>query len=360
MTSSSSVPQARDRVRLYQSLRSAHLERAHELPRARIIYAERRYDFDESLVGGLDLYDGGRLRAARALFRQPPRILEVNEPLMLESALWTLAAVYAVRLRTLGKHRVRIVTYAIENLDPRPIVPGQAWRSRVRHRMELRAARALAAQIDRIAYGTAAAQKLYRDFGVPHAAETLIWALPRPIPGDSAAPPVALFASAFSARKGIDTLLDAWPAVVRDLPEARLVLVGKGAEQARVEAAAASELSVTVLIDPPRAEVRRQFSRCRVVVLPSRPTSTWREQVGLPIVEGLSRGRTIVTTGETGLAQWLLAHGHRVIEPGDPATLADALVQALRDPIEVAKVCATLPEVDGRLAADAWMFGADE
>jgi glycosyltransferase involved in cell wall biosynthesis len=91
-------------------------------------------------------------------------------------------------------------------------------------------------------------------------------------------------------------------------------------------------------------------------VLPSQPSATWREQVGLPIVEGLSYGCTIVTTTETGLAGWLSEHGHRVVAAdADDGELAAAVAAALLNPVE--DVVASLPDHDGRLAADAWMFG---
>ena len=73
-------------------------------------------------------------------------------------------------------------------------------------------------------------------------------------------------------------------------------------------------------------------------------------------MEGLSYGCTIVTTTETGLAGWLTEHQHRVLPAdADEAQLAAAIVDALRRP--VAGVRDPLPAQDGRLTADAWMFG---
>ena len=43
--------------------------------------------------------------------------------------------------------------------------------------------------------------------------------------------------------------------------------------------------------------------------------------------------------------------------PTSAGALAEALVEALRRPIPTASVLESLPEVDGRLAADAWLFG---
>ena len=101
----------------------------------------------------------------------------------------------------------------------------------------------------------------------------------------------------------------------------------------------------------------RGMRRSSALALPSQPTPIWREQVGLPIVEGLAHGCTIVTTTESGLAAWLAAHGHSVIAPGSGAKpLADALVAALQSERGPEAVTADLPAIDGRLAADAWMF----
>ena len=110
-------------------------------------------------------------------------------------------------------------------------------------------------------------------------------------------------------------------------------------------------------IDPARAQIHAQLRRSRVLVLPSQPAPGWREQVGLPICEGLAHGCTIVTSTETGLAGWLAFHGHRVESPAVPADdWAGALALALRQGRPASAVLDDLPIVDGRLAADAWLF----
>ena len=81
------------------------------------------------------------------------------------------------------------------------------------------------------------------------------------------------------------------------------------------------------------------------------------EQVGLPIVEGLAAGCRVVTTTETGIADWLSAHGHRTLSvPTTPQALADALVAALDDQRPPAEIVADLPALDGRLDADRRLF----
>ena len=192
------------------------------------------------------------------------------------------------------------------------------------------------------------------------AAEALITALPVAAERDAEQQPdpmQVVFLGAFLERKGIDRVLAAWPLVRAAVPAARLQVLGKGALESPVLAAAAADESTDVLLDPARRRIQEELLRSQVLVLPSQPTPTWREQVGLPIVEGLAAGCSVVTTTETGLASWLAAHGHSVIEPGsEPGVLAQAIVDRLRSGRPPADVLADLPPVDGRLEADRWMF----
>ena len=76
---------ASSRVRLYETVRTAHLERARELAPASIVYRRRRYDFDPAVAAGLDLIEAGPVGAAVVLARSDVRELEINEPLMVSS-----------------------------------------------------------------------------------------------------------------------------------------------------------------------------------------------------------------------------------------------------------------------------------
>lgn len=347
------------RVRLYHSVRTAHLERAAELAPAVILFGGRRYDFAPELARGLDLVPARGPRAAAWLFRHRVQTLEVNEPLMLPAARSTALALAGLAVgQLLGRPRTRVVSYAIENRDPTGAPPSTSLRRRLGHRLDLRLAYLVNRRVDRIAFGTAAAAALYasRMPGRPGRAETTIWALPRPATEPVAKhPDQVLFLGAFTERKGFDLVLDAWPLVRRTRPTARLLLIGQGPLQGAAERLAADDDQVELLVDPPRAEIRQQLARAQVLVLPSQPTAGWREQVGLPIVEGLAYGATVVTTSETGLAGWLAEHDHRVLPPqAGPTTLAEAVVDALQEPVRA--VQDSLPGQDGRLAADSWMF----
>ena len=350
------------RARLYHQVRTAHLERAAELPPAVILFANKRYDFAEELAATLQLVPARGWRAAWWLLRNRVETLEINEPLMLPAIRSTAIALAGLRLGDLlGRRRTRVVSYAIENLDPTRL-PASGLKTKLRRRLEWRLAALVWRRVDRIAYGTAAARDLYASLlpAKPSDSAHLIWALPAPAASASASkkPASVLFLGAFSDRKGFTLLTQAWPAVHAGEPAAALQLIGKGALQPLAEEFAAGEDSVNCTIDPPRDQIRAALAESQVLVLPSQPSPTWREQVGLPIVEGLSFGCTVVTTTETGLAAWLREHGHQVVPAGaDSTVLAEAILAALRAPLS--DVASTLPSEDGRLAADAWMFAAD-
>ena len=357
------MPVDHDRVRLYSRIRSAHLERAAELPSATILYGEKRYDFQNSLTAGLDLVHTRGLGAAWFLLRHQVGVLEVNEPLMLAAARSTALALAGLSVRRLaGRPRTRVVSYAIENLDVHALPSPLTVRGRLGRRLDLTLSRLVWRRLDRIAYGTTSARDLYAEVlpAAPRLDSTTIPALPAPAEDANTTaerPLDVLFLGAFVPRKGLPQVLRSWPHVVRELPQARLRVVGKGRLQPEVEEAARSQDSVAALVDPRREVIRDLLRSSRVLVLPSQPQPGWHEQVGLPIVEGLSYGCTVVTTTETGLGGWLAEHGHQVVDPAaTEERLAEAVLTALRHPLDPTEVLASLPDQDGRLAADAWLF----
>ncbi|PPF85567.1 glycosyl transferase family 1 [Subtercola sp. Z020] len=352
------------RVRLYESVRTAHLERAHELQPASILYRVKRYDFEDTLARGLHLVRVGPLSGALLIARSRIETLEINEPLMLSSLASTSLALLALKVRhALGGKRTTVVTYAIGNTDPFAVTTHQRPRTRLRRKVERRLARWVWNRVDRAAFGTSAAQQTYENVlgEVALGSNSLVIpALPAPAPTAAASSRVdgrVIFVGAFSERKGIRVLLDAWPHVTRLRPGATLTIMGKGILEDSVLAVARLFEGITVEIDPDRGRIAQALDEARVLVLPSQPSPTWREQVGLPIVEGLSHGLAIVTTEETGLADWLSAHAHAVVtDPASSPELAVAIVQLLDDDRAVDDVLQALPARDGRLAADDWMF----
>jgi len=352
------------RARLYRSARTAHLERVAELPPALFLYSTRRYDFDEALAERVGAVRAGTIAAARILARSGISTLEVNEPSALESASRTAFVLAWLRVRSaFTRQRPRVVTYAIDNVDPFDAPRGSSLRQRSRRRIDLLLARYVWWECDRIAFGTSAAAQAYgRAYGRHRRrplATTIVPALPVACPcADDAGvrPRRVVFLGALVARKGFPLIAQAWPLVLATHSDAELVIVGKGELEPLAQDLAVLP-SVRLVVDPPRDRIHAELRRSAVLALPSQRSGRWREQVGLPIVEGLAHGNTIVTTDETGMAEWLATHGHVVLAAdGDVPSLAEALVAALACGRSADDVRADLPAVDGRLAADGWMF----
>lgn len=354
-------------LRVYQRLRTAHLERARTHTPATVLYVSRSYDFDDHAAAGLDLIQAGTWRAAATILASDVRTVEINEPLVRQRLPRTLLAAVAAHAGGVLRGRdVRVVAHAIENRDPflpRPMAP----RARARHHLDRWLSRRVAARLDRISFGTEAARDLYTDTVGP-ALSGARSALFVELPASCDCPPVCVqrpvtvtFLGALDERKGVRQLLEAWPLVTARRPEFSLRIIGKGVLEDEVRHAASLDPSIEVIVDPPRHLIHEYLRATRALVLLSQPRPRWREQVGLPIVEALSHGCIVITTEQTGLASWLTAHGHQVIGSGEPtAVVAEAIISGAESTLGAADVLASLPEVDGRTSADSWLFAPDQ
>ncbi|RHA41942.1 glycosyltransferase family 4 protein [Cellulomonas rhizosphaerae] len=356
----------REHVRLYDQARTAHLERERDGNEpTTLLYASRRYDFDLSEATGVDARMVSSLASAKLLWSSPVRVLEITEPAYLHGVTRAFVAVAALRARHPLRRgrRPLVVSYAIGNRDPRDEFRPTSLREHASFRAKWLMSRAVARWTDRLAFGTSDAASLYTQiYGrtPPRQERELIVALPSACTcGDllDKAPGSIGYVGAFVERKGLPLVLAAWAAVRQADERATLTLVGKGDLVADAQALAERDSTVRVVVDPPRSTIHEVLRSASVVALPSQPSPTWREQVGLPIVEALAHGCTIVTTDESGLADWLATHGHHVV-PGTStaAELATSLQAAIAEPLSPRGVLADLPESDGRAQAHAWMF----
>jgi glycosyltransferase involved in cell wall biosynthesis len=160
--------------------------------------------------------------------------------------------------------------------------------------------------------------------------------------------PVALFIGVLELYKNIDGLADAWRRAAPRLPGVRLHIVGSGSRPDVVRQLLADLPAQTEWTERlATAEVARALDAATCLVLPSRS-----EGMGRVIVEALARGRPVVGARVGGIRD-LVRDGENgvLVEPGDTAALADALVQVLGDPAEAARLAAAArPSVEGWLA----------
>ncbi|MCH0564923.1 glycosyltransferase family 4 protein [Streptomyces sp. MUM 2J] len=145
------------------------------------------------------------------------------------------------------------------------------------------------------------------------------------LPDVDPAAPLAVCVGRLCRQKGQDVLVRAWESVVRQVPNARLVLVGDGPDRARLEA----EAPDSVLFAGPVTDTAPWYRAADLVVLPSR----W-EGMALAPLEAMACGRPVVVTDVDG-ARESLPTGlppSCLVPPDDPATLGAAVAGLLGDP----------------------------
>ena len=137
-------------------------------------------------------------------------------------------------------------------------------------------------------------------------------------------PPSSCAGVAFAGRlapdKGADVLAAAWPRIREAVPGATLTVAGDG--PLRAELAALDGVRALGLV----ADAAAVLAEARVVVVPSVPS---RRREGTPTVaiEAALAGRPLVVSDDPGLA----AFPARIVEAGDAAALAAAVVDLLRN-----------------------------
>lgn len=350
-------------IRIRPELRAAQVKRAALMTPATTLYFDEKYDLGQTALSS-SFRKVNFTQALKFLASSDASTLEVPEPLWLRFlpknivliSCWKAFGVLRGRKRT-------TVTYAIENnelnnlLSPRKRLPNSVLRLAERGLGFL-----VRRLIDRIAYGSSAAASLYESLGgVDTIPSALIEELPAPAATDNEPQPSgrqeALFIGELDNRKGIAHLMLAWPKVEQALPSARLTIAGSGRLSQEVEAWCQLRPTSRVYAGFVQHEATPALLNASTVLLaPSCRDGRWREQIGLPIVEALAAGLTVVTTDETGLAQWLAENGHFVISSGEiTGDLATASEKALLSPLPNDEVRGSLPSVAGRIRADSWL-----
>lgn len=135
--------------------------------------------------------------------------------------------------------------------------------------------------------------------------------------------PLAVCVGRLCRQKGQDVLVAAWPAVRQQVAAARLVLVGDGPDAADL----ARRAGAGVHLAGHRDDVADWLAAADVAVLPSR----W-EGLALTVLEAMARGRSVVASDVTGMAETLGPDAGALVPPDDPRALAEAVRARLADP----------------------------
>jgi glycosyltransferase involved in cell wall biosynthesis len=147
--------------------------------------------------------------------------------------------------------------------------------------------------------------------------------------GDGAGGQDVLFLANLEVRKGIHVTLDAFARLAPRLPEARLLVAGRGPELEAVRARIASSPDLEraeLLGHVPRERVMATMQASAVYCLPS-----YHEPFGMTALEAMACAKPVIATNTGGLAHLVPDEGGRKVAPGDAGALADALYEVLAD-----------------------------
>jgi glycosyltransferase involved in cell wall biosynthesis len=129
--------------------------------------------------------------------------------------------------------------------------------------------------------------------------------------------------------KGFDLLVRALPSVLAQIPSARVVLVGDGAERASLESMAQSlSVSDRLRLTGETHDITTCLAAADIVVVPSR-----NEGMGRVIVEAMALGLAVVAAAVGGIPDVVIdGECGRLVEPDSSGALAAALIELGRDP----------------------------
>ena len=135
--------------------------------------------------------------------------------------------------------------------------------------------------------------------------------------------------------KGHQTLIEAWPHVLREVPDAYLLIVGEGSRRDFLEQwAAAHKVAHRVVFAGRRDDIPAVTAALDVAVLPS-----WREAQGLSILEAMALSRPVVASDVGGIPE-MVEDGVTglLVEHDNPVALAAAITRLLKDPAYAARI----------------------
>ncbi len=209
--------------------------------------------------------------------------------------------------------------------------------SNVGHRLEAASYRRTDAWVAVSAHAGALTQRL---FDLPTGPASVLY---NPVPAPERVRPYAertpgtvVFTGTLTPKKGIVSLIDAWPTVAAALPEARLHVYGK--DQRSPTGGSMQEYLRASLPEPARGsvtfhghvnqpEVMRGLGDARVAVFPS-----YTETFGLCAAEAMAAGCATLYTRRT-CGPEIVRDGMdgRLIDPDDRAGIAASILAVLRD-----------------------------
>jgi glycosyltransferase involved in cell wall biosynthesis len=148
--------------------------------------------------------------------------------------------------------------------------------------------------------------------------------------------PMIFFVGRLTWVKGADTLTMAMKEIVKAVPDAKLVIVGKGEQESMLKQIVSSNgLENNVIFNfsyVPEEERLKYYAACDVAIFPSK-----YEPFGIVSLEAMSMGKPVIVgaTGTSGFREQIIPFGPNIcgfhINPHDPGDVAKFTIMLLKD-----------------------------
>jgi len=148
--------------------------------------------------------------------------------------------------------------------------------------------------------------------------------------------PLILAAKHFSAKNGLEYIVRAMPRVLREIPDAHLVLAGEGKLKEKL-ITLISELGIQRNVTMP-GQIPNEFmpgviASCDVGAIPSVPVDGVEEATSVLMLEMMACGKLVVASAIGGLRETIRSgETGLLVEPANPEALADSIIAGLSNP----------------------------
>src|SRR5208337_1859108 len=149
--------------------------------------------------------------------------------------------------------------------------------------------------------------------------------------------PMIFFVGRLTWVKGADTLTMAMKEIVKEVPNAKLVIVGKGEQEELLKHIVSSNhLENNVIFNfsyVPEEERLKYYAACDVAIFPSK-----YEPFGIVSLEAMAMGKPVIVgaAGTSGFREQVIPFGPNIcgfhINPHDPGDVAKFTIILLKDP----------------------------
>ena len=170
----------------------------------------------------------------------------------------------------------------------------------------------------------------------PSEKEKVITSLARAIGSDVPSRPIVLFVGRVIREKGAEVLLEAAKRVTKEFPGAEFIVIGP-LDQTAIQREFVGNLKLRIEKDThyhligalDQNNLRRAYQAGDIFVCPV----LWEEASGLVVVEAMASGLPVIASRIGGLKSRVVdGISGRLVEPGDPGQLAEAIMDYLRNP----------------------------